>query len=153
MDCTICLDVNICNQKMEYLSCGHSMCKCCFKKLVRNFCPFCRCVIQNKEDGNYDLDINNTLTNDYLEQHTTENEFQIDNLLPQSELEEIDYNDDEYSTYYPMVDEESILKRLNKRKCKKNKNFSSNFRSNKEREPWERKTKKNKKMRRVANNL
>lgn len=143
MDCTICLESNIKKENMEYLQCGHSICEKCFDKLVRNLCPFCRHTIANKEDKSYnfesiltDDDINNILDND--------TEYQVDNILPQSELNIID---DRYSTYYPIV-EDRLLQRLNKKKCKKKKKKHGNsFRSNKEREPWERKSKKNKKRR------
>lgn len=145
MDCTICLDVKINKDNMEHLDCGHSLCIGCYKKLMRNMCPFCRHIILNKDDRILDLE------NDYLTQDAINNEYQIDNVLPQSELDNI-LEDDIYSTYYTHeIEEEQILRKLNKRKCKKDKK-SFSFRSNKEREPWERKSKKNKKQRRLRFN-
>ena len=53
------------------------------------------------------LNINNILDEEI--------DYQIDNILPQSELNIID---DRYSTYYPIADER-VMQRLNKRKSKK----------------------------------
>ena len=144
MDCTICLDVKKKISEMEHLECGHSLCIGCFKKLVRNTCPFCRHVISDKQDEYCHLE------NDNLTLDAINNEYQIDNFLPQSELDNIIENDI-HSTYYTYeIEEQQLLQKLNKRICKKEKK-TFNFRSNKERECWERKTKKNKKQRRVRN--
>jgi len=147
MDCTICLDEKIHVDKMKKLDCGHAMCIECYDKLIRNLCPFCRHVISLKHDDNYNIDYSDMITDEYI-YDIYESDNQIDNVLPQSELTNY-YYDDEYSTYYPNYSEDYVLRKLNKRKCKKNKNknLTNNFRSNKDRGPLERKSKKNKKRR------
>ena len=139
MDCTICLENNIKKENMEYLNCGHSICNICFDRLIKAFCPFCRNKIENKENKSFNLENNITISN--INNINEDNDYQVDNILPQSELNII-Y--DRYGTYYPLV-EETILRRLNKKKCKKK--HCNIFRLNKDREFWERKTKKNKKRR------
>ena len=147
MDCTICLDVDILENKMKKLECGHTICVECYNKLIRNLCPFCRHIISHKVDGNYNIDYDEMIT-DELINNIYESDNQIDNVLPQSDLNNYYYND-LYSTYYPNYSEDYVMRKLNKRKCKKNKNrkYSNSFRSNKNRESWERKCKKNKKRR------
>ena len=64
MDCTICLDVKKKISEMEHLECGHSLCIGCFKKLVRNTCPFCRKTgcINNPSRAHYIIKkLNNTI--------------------------------------------------------------------------------------------
>ena len=117
MDCTICLDGNIHDKKMINLVCGHKLCINCYNKLIRNLCPFCRNVIPCKEDRNYNINYDNLITDDFIN-NIYESDNQIDNILPQSELDI--YSDDQYSTYYTIYTEDYVMRRLNKRKCKKN---------------------------------
>lgn len=145
MDCTICLEEKIYESNIKNLDCGHYLCNECYYKLVRNLCPFCRCEISDKIDGSYNLSYDDMVTDDLVD-NIYETEYQIDNILPQSDLIN---NYDLYSTYYTNNMQESI--RYNKKKCNKNKNrkYTNSFRSNKDRNTWERKSKKNKKKRRV----
>ena len=53
MDCNICLTDDISIDKIKFLDCKHYICKSCFDKLVRNTCPYCRAIINDKEDGHY----------------------------------------------------------------------------------------------------
>ena len=145
MDCTICLDDKIHVDNIKHLDCGHQLCKDCYYKLVRNLCPFCRCIISNKSDGSYNINYDDMVTDEFIN-NIYESDYQIDNILPQSDLNN---NYDLYSTYYTNDVQESIIH--NKRKSKKNKNnrTTNSFRCNKDRNSWERKSKKNKKQRRV----
>tara|TARA_B100000886_G_C20225370_1_gene408236 strand:- start:184 stop:630 length:447 start_codon:yes stop_codon:yes gene_type:complete len=148
MDCTICLENNIKKENMEYMQCGHSICYKCFDRLIRNLCPFCRHIIVEKEDKSF-ITENILLDDDIYNNFDDYENYQVDNILPQSEINII-YN--RYSTYYPIL-EDNLLQRLNKRKSKKNKKKHCNrFRSNKEKESWERKSKKTKKKRNVKLN-
>ena len=146
MDCTICLDENIHQENITNLECGHTICINCYNKLVRNLCPFCRNIISCKVDGSYNINYDNLITDDFIN-NIYESDNQIDNILPQSEIN--NYDDDMYSTYYTFYTESYVMRRLNKRKCKKNKNKrnSNNFVSNKNRDEWQRKSKKFKKRR------
>ena len=146
MDCTICLDENIHATKIKNLECGHTICIECYNKLVRNLCPFCRHIISHKVDGSYNINYDDMITDEFIN-NIYESDNQIDNVLPQSELNNYYYND-LYSTYYPNYSEDYVMRKLNKRKSKKNKNNSKCFRSNKDCESWERKSKKKKKKKR-----
>ena len=145
MDCTICLENNIKKENMEYMQCGHSICYKCFDRLIRNLCPFCRHIIVEKEDKSF-ITENILLDDDIYNNFDDYENYQVDNILPQSEINII-YN--RYSTYYPIL-EDNLLQRLNKRKNKKK--HCNRFRSNKEKESWERKSKKTKKKRNVKLN-
>ena len=145
MDCTICLENNIKKENMEYMQCGHSICYKCFDRLIRNLCPFCRHIIVEKEDKSF-ITENILLDDDIYNNFNDYEYYQVDNILPQSEINII-YN--RYSTYYPIL-EDNLLQRLNKRKNKKK--HCNRFRSNKEKESWERKSKKTKKKRNVKLN-
>jgi len=147
MNCTICLDENIQEVNMTMLECGHTICVECYNKLIRNLCPFCRHIISNKKDNSYNIIFDDMITDDLIN-NIYDTHDQIDNVIPQSDLDTI-INDFQYNTYYPNLTENLILRRLNKRKCKKNKNkkYTSNFKSNKDRYQWERRSKKNKKRR------
>ena len=131
MDCTICLEDNLNNEKMEYLNCGHSICNDCYIRLIKNLCPFCRSIFSGKDNKFF----NNILNNDYESIEVIE---EIDNLLPESELQEISST---YNTYYPNI---YILRRLNMTK-KPKKKHTTRFRPNCQRDKWERRSKKNKK--------
>ena len=145
MDCTICLENNIKKENMEYMQCGHSICYKCFDRLIRNLCPFCRHIIVEKEDKSF-ITENILLDDDIYNNFNDYEYYQVDNILPQSEINII-YN--RYSTYYPIL-EDNLLQRLNKRKNKKK--HCNRFRSNKEKESWERKSKKTKKKNNVKLN-
>ena len=146
MDCTICLDEKIHSENIKHLDCGHQICKDCYYKLVRNLCPFCRCIIVNKVDGSYNINYDDMISDDFIN-NIYDSEYQIDNILPQSNLNN---NYDLYSTYYTNESHESIIHNKRKSKKKKNNNRKSNsFRCNKDKESWERKSRKNKKKRRV----
>ena len=145
MDCTICLDEKIHSENIKHLDCGHQICKDCYYKLVRNLCPFCRCIIVNKVDGSYNINYDDMISDDFIN-NIYDSEYQIDNILPQSNLNN---NYDLYSTYYTNESHESIIHNKRKSKKKKNNRMSNSFRCNKEKESWERKSRKNKKKRRV----
>lgn len=43
-ECHICYDIKSCD-KFKTLVCNHKLCYGCYKKLLKNTCPFCRHVI------------------------------------------------------------------------------------------------------------
>jgi hypothetical protein len=122
-----------------HLKCGHDLCLSCFDKLIKNTCPYCREIIDNKVEGNYgniDIDID---INDYNYDISTE----IDNILPMSELYYID------DLYY--IEDSYDIIHNNRRKKKKNHNNNhnhnrKNFVANCERESHQRHKKKWKKV-------
>ena len=117
------------------LECGHLMCLMCFDRLIRNSCPYCRHPIQNKEDGNYNIEYNiedaiYDLDDEYIE---------IDNVLLMSELYYIEdlFYEDSYD----------IIHHNRRRKKKNNTRSRKKFTSNKNRDEYQRKKKKWKKQR------
>ena len=131
MDCRICME-QIKSIEFCELECGHSMCSSCLNRLVRNQCPYCRQVINNKIDGNYNFDYDLDDLNNYNEN------IEVDNILPLSEIYYIEELYDENS--YDIIHANKIWK-----KKKTNRNRKKNFVSNKDRDEFQRKKKKWKK--------
>lgn len=129
MDCRICME-QIKSIEFCELECGHSMCSSCLNRLVRNQCPYCRQVINNKIDGNYNFDYDLDDLNNYNEN------IEVDNILPLSELYYIEEIYDENS--YDIIHANKMWK-------KKKSNRKKNFLSNKDRDEFQRKKKKWKK--------
>ena len=48
-ECEICFVDNIKDESIVFLKCAHSLCKSCYNKLVKDECPFCRCVFKRDE--------------------------------------------------------------------------------------------------------
>ena len=149
MDCTICMNVFLHKKNIVELNCGHKLCSFCFDKLIRNLCPYCRRIIDNKIDHSYNIvnefnyqdhhynEINNNYneTDNYLD-HEYYNYHESENVLPISELyyiEDLFYTNNSYDIVH-----------LHK-KLKNNRN-NKGFTSNKNRESYEREKKKWKKM-------
>jgi hypothetical protein len=103
-------------EDMEILNCCHHLCKLCLDKLIKNVCPFCR------------LPFDNVISCNILDN----NDLAIDNIYPASLVNEINNNIIHSNRRY-------ILRQENRRSKAKG------FRSNKERDPYERKKKKWKK--------
>ena len=137
MDCRICMEDKIEQKNFLHLNCGHVLCVSCFDKLIKNTCPYCREIIEDKVEGSYgniDIEINVT---DYI--YDIDNSTEIDNILPMSELyyiEDLYYNDDSYDIIHN-----------NRRKKKRNHN-KKHFTANCDREPHQRRKKKWKKKKR-----
>ena len=129
MDCRICMEQIKLKENICELECGHSMCSNCLNRLVRNQCPYCRHVINDKENKNYDYDYDLDYYNENLE---------VDNIFPLSELY---YIEDIYDDSFDMIHANKIWK-----KKKKNRNKKKNFTSNKDRDEYQRKKKKWKKI-------
>lgn len=132
MDCRICMDDTIDKNNMMRLDCGHELCITCFDKLIKNLCPYCREIIDNKVEGNYNIEVDFDIYND---DDIYSISIEIDNIIPLSDLyyiEELYYFENSYD-----------MNRHNRKKKKKNK--KKNFTSNNNREPHERKKKKWKK--------
>ena len=137
MDCRICMEQITSKKDICELDCGHLMCSMCLNRLIRNSCPYCRHPIQNKEDGNYNIeyDIEDAI-------YDLDDEFiEIDNVLPMSNLYYIEdlFYEDSYD----------IIHHNRRRKKKKNntRGKKKNFTSNKNRNEYQRKKKKWKKQR------
>ena len=126
MDCRICMEQIKSKESICELECGHSMCSDCYNRLVRNQCPYCRHVINDKEDGNYNFD--------YNLDHYYEN-IEVDNILPLNYIEDM-YDENSYN----MIHANKIWKKKNN-----NRNRKKNFLSNKDRDEYQRKKKKWKK--------
>ena len=120
-----------------HLNCGHVLCLSCYDKLIKNTCPYCRELIENKVEGSYgNIDIEVDIT-EYMYDYNTS--IEIDNILPMSELyylEDLYYIEDSYDIIHN-----------NRRKKKKNHNKKKNFTANSDRESFQRKKKKWKKKR------
>ena len=138
MDCRICMEDKIEQKHILHLKCGHDLCLSCFDKLIKNTCPYCREIIDNKVEGNYDnVDIDMDI-NDYMYDISTE----IDNILPMSELYYIE------DLYY--IEESYDIIHHNRRRKKKNnhnRNNRKHFIANNDRESHQRHKKKWKKKR------
>lgn len=133
MDCRICMEDNILQKNILHLICGHILCISCYDKLVKNTCPYCRKLIENKVEGSYgNIEVDIT---EYMYDYDTSIEF--DNILPMSELY---YFED---LYY--IEESYDIIHNNKSKKKKNHNKKKKFTANSDRETFQRKKKKWKK--------
>ncbi len=119
MECNICMEHKK-MEEMEILNCCHFLCNNCLSKLTTFKCPYCR------------EPFNNVIENeDYL----TINDIEIDNIYPQTIIDNFNNN----------------IIHSNRRYIYQNKNNRTvnrkAFKSNSEREPYERKKKKWKKKR------
>jgi len=137
------------------LNCGHKLCSFCFDKLIRNLCPYCRRIIDNKIDHSYNIvnefnyqdhhynEINNNYneTDNYLD-HEYYNYHESENVLPISELYYIEdlFYEDSYDIIH--ANRRRKKKKSNTRRKKKKKHFTSN----KDRDNFQRKKKKWKKQ-------
>lgn len=129
------MEENIKHEDIKNLHCGHELCNNCYDRLIRNVCPYCRQIITDKTDGNYDLE---ELDDEIIDEYQYNDNTVIDNVLPMSEL-------------YYIEDSFSFMHINNRRLSYNNKNKirrrKKGFTSNKEKNPWDRKKKKWKKMR------
>ena len=115
MDCNICMEHKK-MEEMEILNCCHFLCSNCLSKLTTFKCPYCR------------EPFNNVIENeDYL----TINDIEIDNIYPQTIIDNFNNNIIHSNRRY-------ISQSQNRRHRNKNKGF----RSNKDRECYERKKKR-----------
>ncbi len=137
MDCRICMEDKLEQKNILHLKCGHVLCLSCYDKLIKNTCPYCRELIENKVEGSYgNIDIEVDIT-EYMYDYDTS--IEIDNILPMSELYYLE------DLYY--IEESYDIIHNNRRKKKKNHNKKKNFTANSDRESFQRKKKKWKKKR------
>ena len=134
MDCRICMEQITSKKDIIELECGHLMCSMCFDRLIRNSCPYCRCPIKNKEDGNYNIEYD---IEEMIYDLEDEIIVEIDNVLPMSELYYIEdlFYEDSYD----------IIHANRKKKKKKNNTIrrkKKHFTANKDRDEYQRKKKK-----------
>lgn len=124
MECNICMEYIIDDNKIIKLICNHKLCSSCYDKLVRNLCPYCRTILDDKIDGTYNIEYD-------INEIELDNDIELYNIIPISELV---YNENIYNTNHLQ-------------KFKKNIKYKKeiNFISNKEKEPFERRKKKWKK--------
>lgn len=47
MECHICFTSKL-DRDIVFLDCSHSLCKCCFNRLINPTCPFCRTKIKKR---------------------------------------------------------------------------------------------------------
>ena len=120
MDCNICMEKK-CADDMEILNCCHHLCKLCLDKLIKNVCPYCRLPFDNVTSNSS----NNIIFDDNI---------QVDNIYPASIINEFNNNIIHSNRRY-----------ISQEQNKRHRNRKKGFRSNKDREPHERRKKKWKK--------
>ena len=150
MDCRICMDDKITQNNILHLKCGHELCLSCYDKLIKNTCPYCREIIDDKVEGSYgNIDIDTDI-NDYVYDIST----RIDNNLQVSEvyyIENFYYIEESYDIIHHRRRRRNNNNRNNNNNNNNNHNRNNhnrnNFVANCDREPHQRHKKKWKKKR------